>query len=408
MKEVSFPKKEIRILLLENIHPVAAEILATEGFAVETLKSALSKSELIQKIKNIHILGIRSKTQVTEKVLAAADRLLSIGCFCIGTNQVQLLPAKKKGVAVFNAPFSNTRSVAELVLAEVVLLSRKLGDKSRKLHEGVWDKSAVGCHEIRGKTLGIIGYGHIGSQVSVLAESFGMRVLYFDIVSKMAIGNSRQVSQLSELLSASDFITLHVPETAETFKMMGAPELKLMKKSSYLINASRGTVVDIPALKVALQSKHLEGAAIDVFPEEPESNDEIFKSELQNIANVILTPHIGGSTEEAQKNIGVEVSSTLVRFINNGSTTGSVNFPIVDLPVQKQNHRILNVHRNIPGVLKDINGIISDLGANIQAQYLSTDSEIGYLIVELDKKVSTAVKEQVRKLPASIRTRILY
>jgi len=408
MKELSFPKSEIKIFLAENIHPVAHEMLKQEGFRVEGAKSALTEDELLAKAKDVHILGIRSKTKITAKYLSEAKKLLNVGCFCIGTNQVDLAFARIRGIPVFNAPFSNTRSVAEMVLAEIVILARQIGDRSRQLHLGKWDKSAAGCFEIRGKTLGIVGYGHIGSQVSVLAESFGMKVVYYDIVTKMPMGNSRQIMKLDELLGQSDFVTLHVPETPQTKNMISASQLKVMKKSSYLINASRGTVVDIPALRDALISKHVAGAAVDVFPEEPESNDQIFKCELQDVPNVLLTPHIGGSTEEAQENIGIEVASSISKFINNGSTTGSVNFPQVDLPVQTQSHRILNIHKNVPGVLKDINSIISDLGANIRGQYLSTDPDIGYLIVDLDKQLSDQVKEQISLLPTSIRTRILY
>jgi D-3-phosphoglycerate dehydrogenase len=407
-KETSFPKSQIKILLLENIHPIAHQMLKDEGFSVEGAKHAFTEEELISKAANVHVLGIRSKTQITKKYLAQAKRLMNIGAFCIGTNQIDLQAAKVHGVAAFNAPFSNTRSVAELVLAEIVMLSRQIGDRSMLLHLGKWDKSASGCYEIRGKTLGIIGYGHIGSQVSVLAESFGMKVIYYDIITKMPIGNSRQVAKLEELLKNSDFITLHVPETPQTKDMISSKELKAMKKGGYLINASRGTVVDIPALKAALTSKQVAGAAIDVFPEEPESNDQKFKSELQNIPNVILTPHIGGSTEEAQANIGVEVATSISKFINNGSTTGSVNFPQVDLPVLSGSHRILNIHKNVPGVLRDINSIVSDLGANIQGQYLSTDPDIGYLIMDVNKQLSDQVKEKIAVLKTSIRTRILY
>ena len=408
MKEVSFPKKEIKILLLENIHPVASEMLRAEGFSVETAKGAFSEAELLSKAKDVHILGIRSKTQLTEKYFSQATRLLSVGAFCIGTNQIELRAARLAGTCVFNAPYSNTRSVAEMVLAEIVVLSRQIGDRSQLLHKGKWEKSAVGCYEIRGKTLGIIGYGHIGSQVSILAESFGMKVIYYDIVTKMPIGNSHQLAKLEDVVSQSDFVTLHVPETPQTQNMIGASQLKNFKKGSFLINASRGTVVDIQALRVALVEKHLGGAAIDVFPEEPESNDQVFKSELQGIPNVILTPHIGGSTEEAQANIGVEVATSLIKFINNGSSTASVNFPLVDLPMLNKSHRILNIHKNVPGVLKQINGIISDLGANINGQYLATDSDVGYLIVDLDKDLSDKVKEEIAALPTSIRTRILY
>jgi D-3-phosphoglycerate dehydrogenase len=408
MKEHSFPRSKIKIFLAENIHPVAYEALRKEGFQVDGCKNALSEKELLDVAKDVHILGIRSKTKVSSAFLSEAKRLMSVGCFCIGTDQVDLETACLKGVTVFNAPFSNTRSVAEMVLAEIVMLARRLGDRNIMMHAGQWDKSATHCHEVRGKTLGIVGYGHIGSQVSVLAESFGMKVIYYDIVTKLPLGNSRQLSNLEDLLKDSDFVTLHVPDTSQTRNMISKSELKAMKKDSKLINASRGTVVDLKALKASLHEKHLGGAAIDVFPSEPENNSDKFDSELRGLSNVILTPHLGGSTEEAQENIGIEVSASLSRFVNNGSTTNSVNFPQVDLPVQHQTHRVLNVHRNVPGVLKQINSIVSDLGANIQAQYLATDSRIGYLIMDLDKKLSDQVKEKIRELPTSIRTRILY
>ncbi|MCC6277923.1 MAG: phosphoglycerate dehydrogenase [Oligoflexia bacterium] len=407
-KKTSFPKSKIKILLLENIHPRAHEMFKKEGYDVEGVKQALSESELLKRIEDVHVLGIRSKTQLTKKLFENAPRLLSVGAFCIGTNQIDLSAAKRRGVCVFNAPFSNTRSVAELIMAEVVMLSRQIGDRNAGTHLGQWNKAATGCYEVRGKTLGIVGYGHIGSQVSVLAESFGMKVQYFDIITKMPMGNSHQVETLDDLLEVSDFVTLHVPETPQTKNIISQKQLKKMKKGSYLLNASRGTVVDVEALADALKSKHLAGAAVDVFPVEPESNDEKFKSPLQGMANVILTPHIGGSTEEAQQNIGVEVATSLTKYINGGSTTGSVNFPQVDLPVQTQVHRILNVHKNVPGVLKDINSIISDEGANIQGQFLSTDSDIGYLIVDLDQRVAEKVKERIKALPTSIKTRILF
>lgn len=406
--QTSFPKSQIKILLLENIHSAAVESFKIEGFHIESVASALSEGELIERIKDIHVLGIRSKTRITAKVLSEARRLVSIGCFCIGTDQVDLDAAKIRGVSVFNAPFSNTRSVAEMVIAEVIVLARRLGDRSMKMHQGVWEKSAVQCFEVRGKTLGIIGYGHIGSQVSVLAESLGLKVIFYDIVSKLPLGNSRSVSSLDQLLELSDFVTLHVPDTPQTRTLMGEAELRKMKKGSYLINASRGKVVDLDALAVALRQKHLEGAAIDVFPVEPEGNATDFKTVLHGLSNVILTPHLGGSTEEAQANIGVEVALSLTKYMNAGSSLGAVNFPQLDVSVVKDRHRILNVHRNVPGVLKSINAIISDLGANIEGQYLSTDPQIGYLIVDLDKALSVQVKDRIKALPESIRTRILY
>jgi D-3-phosphoglycerate dehydrogenase len=408
MAATSFPKSEIKILLLENIHPVATEAFAAEGFQVETVKGALPEAELAAKIRDVHVLGIRSKTQVTEKVLDEARRLLTVGAFCIGTNQIRLAHANKRGVPVFNAPFSNTRSVAEMILAEIVMLSRHLGDRSREVHEGKWRKVAVGSHEVRGHTIGIIGYGHIGSQVGVLAEAFGMRVVFYDILAKLPMGNNRPMSKLEDVLAEADFVTLHVPETPQTKNMIGAAELARMKKGACLLNASRGTVVDIDALAAALKSGHIGGAAVDVYPSEPETNSDGFESPLRNLTNVILTPHIGGSTEEAQEAIGKEVSSALIKFVNQGATTGAVNFPQVELPITKGAHRILNVHRNVPGVLRDVNRIVSDMNANIRAQLLATDPDIGYLIMDLDQDVSNDVRKAIAELPTNIRTRILF
>lgn len=407
-ERVSFPKSKIKVLLLENIHPKAAEQFTLGGFSLETASSSLSERDLVDKLSDVHVLGIRSKTQITAEILKNADKLMSIGAFCIGTNQIDLSECRLKGIPVFNAPFSNTRSVAEMIIGEIVMLARQLGDRSREVHQGIWKKISQGCFEVRGKTLGIVGYGHIGSQVSVLAESFGMKVIYYDIITKMPMGNSRQLRSLQEVLKSSDFVTLHVPETAQTKNMIGEAQLKTMKKGAYLLNASRGTVVSLEALSQAVKSGHLAGAAVDVYPEEPQGQATDFWSALQGLTNIILTPHIGGSTEEAQENIGLEVSAALLKFINNGSTHGSVNFPAVDLPVLEGSHRILNVHKNVPGVLKNINGIFSDLGANIQGQYLATDSEIGYLIVDLDTNVSDQVKDRLRALPTSLRTRVLY
>ncbi len=408
MAETSFPKSEIKILLLENIHPVAADAFRTEGFHVETAKGSMPESELAERIKDVHVIGIRSKTQLTPKVLDEARRLLSIGAFCIGTNQIALRHATQRGAPVFNAPFSNTRSVAELVIAEIVMLSRHLGDRSREVHSGTWKKLAVGSHEVRGKTIGIVGYGHIGPQVGVLAEAFGMRVLFYDIMAKLPMGNNRPVSSLQDLLAESDFVTLHVPETPQTKMMIGATELAHMKKGAYLLNLSRGTVVDIDALAASLQSGHLAGASVDVYPSEPEGNSDGFQTPLRGLPNVILTPHIGGSTEEAQEAIGKEVSAALIKYINQGATTGSVNFPQIELPMNKQAHRILNVHKNVPGVLRDINKIVSDRNANIRAQVLGTDADIGYLVMDLDQDVSQDVKKAVGALETSIKTRILF
>jgi len=404
----SFPKDRIKVLLLENIHPSAHELFNAEGFQLETVGGALSEDELTKKLEDVHVLGIRSKTKVTARALAGARRLLTLGCFCIGTNQVDLVAANKHGVPVFNAPFSNTRSVAEMILAEIVMLSRRLADRAREMHAGQWRKVAIGSFEVRGKTLGIVGYGHIGRQIGVIAEFMGMRVVFFDVVAKLPMGNNHATKTLDELLGQSDFVTLHVPETKQTRGMIGAPQLAAMRKGAYLLNASRGTVVDIPALAEALKSGHVAGAAIDVFPEEPETNSDGFATPLRGLPNVVMTPHIGGSTAEAQEAIGREVGAALIKFVNVGVTTGAVNFPHVDLPMTPGKHRILNVHRNVPGVLRDINRLVSDMGANIAAQVLATDPEIGYLVMDLDQDVSGDVKDAVAALVTNVRTRILY
>jgi len=404
----SFPKGQIKVLLLENVHPSAHELFRGEGFQLEVANGALSEADLVQRVEDVHILGIRSKTRVTDRVLASGRRLLAVGCFCIGTNQVDLAGANRRGVPVFNAPFSNTRSVAELMIAEIVMLGRRLGDRVREMHAGEWRKVATGSFEVRGKTLGIVGYGHIGRQVGVIAEALGMRVVFFDVVAKLPMGNNRSVKTLDELLAQSDFVTLHVPETQQTRGMMGAREIAAMRAGSYLLNASRGTVVDIPALAEALKSGHVAGAAVDVFPEEPESNSDGFATPLRGLANVILTPHIGGSTAEAQEAIGREVGAALVKLVNEGSTAGAVNFPQVDVPLTPGKHRILNVHKNVPGVLRDINHLVSDKGANIAAQVLATDPDIGYLVMDLDQDLSRDVKNAMAELSTSIKTRILY
>jgi D-3-phosphoglycerate dehydrogenase len=404
----SFPKDRIKVLLLENIHPSAHEIFRGEGFHLETLPGALNEEELVARIEDVHVLGIRSKSKVTDRVLANARRLLTLGCFCIGTNQVDLASANRRGIPVFNAPFSNTRSVAELVIAEVVMLSRHLSDRVQEMHAGKWRKVAAGSYEIRGKTLGIVGYGHIGRQVGVLAEAMGMRVLFFDIAARLPMGNNHATKTLDDVLGQSDFVTLHVPETPQTKGMFGAREVAAMKAGACLLNLSRGTVVDIGALAEGLKSKHLEGAAIDVYPEEPEKNSDGFMTPLRGLDNVIITPHIGGSTAEAQEAIGREVGDALTHFVNGGITTGAVNFPHVDAAPTPGKHRILNVHKNVPGVLRDINRIVSDKGANIAGQILATDPEIGYLVMDLDQNVSDAVKNAVAALDFNIKTRILY
>jgi D-3-phosphoglycerate dehydrogenase len=405
---ISFPNKETKILLLENIHPVARDLFIEQGYQIETVPSALPETELMARMVDVHVLGIRSKTQVSPRVLDAGRRLLSVGCFCIGTNQVAKEHANVRGIPVFNAPFANTRSVAEMILAEVVMLARQLGDRSREVHQGTWKKVATTCHEVRGKTLGIIGYGHIGRQIGVLAEMFGLKVIFFDITTQLPMGNNQSMATLDKLLASSDFVTLHVPETPQTKMMIGAQQLATMRKGSYLLNASRGTVVDIDALAAALKSGHLAGAAIDVYPSEPESNSDGFESALRGLPNVILTPHIGGSTEEAQELIGKEVAATLIKFVNTGATTGAVNFPIMEVPPTPNTHRILNVHKNVPGVLRDINQVVSDLAANIRTQVLATDPNIGYLIMDLDQNVSEDVLRGMTALETSIKTRILY
>jgi D-3-phosphoglycerate dehydrogenase / 2-oxoglutarate reductase len=405
----SYPKNKINVLLLENVHQDAYEMFQKDGFNVRLEKAAFSEEELLETIPDIHILGIRSKTQISLPVLEKANRLLTIGCFCIGTNQVNLEEAEKRAVPVFNAPYSNTRSVAELVIGEIICLARKVGDQIRNNHEGRWTKVSSGCHEIRGKTLGIVGYGHIGSQVSVLAESMGMKVIYYDVQSKLPLGNAIAMPTYQELLKRVDFISFHVPENESTHNLFTKEQIKLMKQGSYVINASRGKVVQIDDLAEAIRNEHIAGAAVDVFPEEPKSNDEVFQTPLQNLPNVILTSHIGGSTEEAQRNIGTEVAEKLIKFINNGSTSFSVNFPNIEMGTIKQGYyRILNIHKNQPGFLRDINSIISELGGNILTQHLSTSQEIGYLAMEIDKNLGDELKDKIKQHKHSIRTRILY
>ncbi|KPA73567.1 D-3-phosphoglycerate dehydrogenase-like protein [Leptomonas pyrrhocoris] len=395
-------------LLLEGVNPAAKELLESKGCVVEALPSALDRDVLLEKIANVHFLGIRSKTKVTKEILDAAPKLLAIGCFCIGTNQVDLDYANKRGVAVFNSPFANTRSVAELVIGEIISLSRKMTQRSEEVHRGIWNKTHVGCYEVRGKTLGIVGYGHIGSQVGVLAEALGMNVIFYDVVPTLVIGNATKFSHINDLLTVSDFITIHVPETEITKGMLGEEEIRLMKQGSYLINASRGSVVDLEALARALRDGHLCGAAVDVFPEEPGSNKELHKTPLQGISNVILTPHIGGSTCEAQAAIGMEVGSALAQFVTSGTTVGAVNFPqLVPPPVDKSNFRITNVHLNVPGALKDINKIAVDLDCNIGMQFLSTYKAIGYLIMDVDKDVAAELRTRIASLDCSMRTLII-
>lgn len=400
--------EKIKVLLVEGIHAIAKARLEEEGYQVDLISHAPDENELIEKLKNYNVLGIRSKTEVTKKVLDQSKHLLGIGAFCIGTNQIQLSYAKSLGVPVFNAPHANTRSVAELVIAEMISLSRQLGDRNMKAHQGDWIKSADGSREVRGKTLGIVGYGHIGSQLSILAEAMGMKVVFYDVVKKLPLGNAKPKRTLAELLEASDFVSLHVPETPQTKNMITAKEISLMRPGGYLINASRGTVVVIEDLAAALKSKQLAGCAIDVFPVEPSSNKEKFVSPLQGLPNVILTPHIGGSTEEAQYSIGLEVAESFRKFLKLGTTAGSVNFPQVELHAVEGITRIQNVHKNEPGVLGEINGIISKYGANIQGQFLSTDENIGYLVVDIENMKSEKLVDEIQKSSRSLRTRVIF
>lgn len=395
---------KIKILLAEGIHPVAQEKLQAEGYIVDLIKHAPAEDEYLKLLSQYQVLGIRSKSELTAKILKNNPHLLAIGAFCIGTNQIDLATATEVGIPIFNAPHSNTRSVAELVIAEMISLSRQLCDRNTMAHRGEWVKSADGSREVRGKTLGIVGYGHIGSQLSVLAEAMGMRVVFYDVIKKLPLGNAQPKTKLDDLLASADFISLHVPETPETKNMISKDQLFKMKKGSFLINASRGTVVNIEDLVLALKENHIAGCAIDVFPIEPASNKESFKSNLQNLKNVILTPHIGGSTEEAQYSIGLEVAESFRKFLQTGTTAGAVNFPNVELVPKTNVTRLMNVHKNEPGVLGEINGYISEAGANIQAQYLSTDSKIGYLVVDLEMdKAKLSAGQLIDKIQKSLR-----
>lgn len=411
MKKTSFPKDEMKVVLLEGIHQEAVDFFKREGYTnLEIHPKALEGAALIEALKDAHIVGIRSRTQLTEEVLEQAPRLMSIGCFCIGTNQVDLEAAKQRAIPVFNAPYSNTRSVAELVIAEMIMLKRGIAYKNYMCHAGGWVKSAKDSYEVRGKTLGIVGYGHIGTQVGILAEGLGMRVIFYDIESKLALGNASQVNSLDELLVQSDIVTLHVPEDESTMNMMNRERIEKMKPGSVLINAARGTIVDLDALAEKIKERHLLGAAIDVFPVEPKSNDEEFKSPLRELQNVILTPHIGGSTLEAQQNIAIEVASKLVLYSDNGSTISAVNFPEVMLPKQPGSHRILHVHSNTPGVLRAVNELVSDLELNINAQYLQTAGDIGYVVLDVSGKEANAIQLQkgMKEIKGTVKCRILY
>ncbi|MFZ1641002.1 MAG: phosphoglycerate dehydrogenase [Candidatus Contendobacter sp.] len=412
MTKTSLDKSKIKILLLEGIHASAVEAFQADGYTnVESHSKALPESQLLEAISDAYIVGIRSVTQLGAQVFEHARRLIGVGCFCIGTNQVNLDAAQERGVPVFNAPFSNTRSVAELVLAEIILLLRGIPQRSAVVHRGGWVKTATGSHEVRGKCLGIVGYGHIGTQVGLLAEALGMRVVFYDIETKLALGNAQPLPSLGLLLDVADVVTLHVPETPQTYRMIGAGQLARMKPGARLINAARGTVVDIDALVQALESKHLAGAAIDVFPTEPKANDEEFVSPLRRFDNVLLTPHVGGSTEEAQQNIGLEVAGKLIKYSNNGSTVSSVNFPDVALPEHPGKHRLLHIHRNQPGVLSQINAIFSEQHINIAGQYLQTNTRIGYVVIDVDggeRTEALQLKKRLEAVAGTIRTRILY
>ena len=409
MSTVSLAKEKIKILLLEGIHQSAVETLKRNGYSnIDYVKTSLPENELKERIKDVHFVGIRSRTHLSQTVLNAAEKLVAVGCFCIGTNQVALDAARERGIAVFNAPFSNTRSVAELVLGEILLLLRGIPQRNAMAHRGEWLKSAVGSYEARGKTLGIIGYGHIGTQLGIMAENIGMRVEFYDIEDKLTLGNAQQVQNLTHLLQRADVISLHVPETPSTKNLIGMAELEVMKQDAILINASRGTVVDIDALAEALRDKKLSGAAIDVFPTEPKSNDEEFVSPLREFDNVILTPHVGGSTQEAQENIGIEVAGKIAKYSDNGSTLSAVNFPEVSLPELANRSRLLHVHQNRPGVLTQINQAFAQHGINIAAQYLQTDESIGYVVIDVDSDHSEVALKELSAVEGTIRARILH
>lgn len=411
MAKVSLEKDRIKFLLVEGVHQSAVDILRSSGYTnIEFHKGALDSEQLKESIRDAHFIGIRSRTHLTEEIFAATEKLVAVGCFCIGTNQVDLIAAEKRGVPVFNAPFSNTRSVAELVIGELLLMLRGVPAANAKAHRGVWHKLAVGSYEARGKKLGIIGYGHIGMQLGVLAESLGMHVFFYDIENKLPLGNATQITQLSALLNMSDVVSLHVPETQSTQNMIGPQELAMMKPGALLINASRGTVVDIPALCKVLADKHLAGAAIDVFPQEPATNSDPFISPLCEFDNVILTPHIGGSTQEAQENIGIEVAGKLAKYSDNGSTLSAVNFPEVSLPMHGEQSRLLHIHENRPGILTAINTIFAEQEINIAAQYLQTSPSMGYVVIDIDasQDIANTALQLMKAIPGTIRARLLF
>ncbi|WP_299194857.1 phosphoglycerate dehydrogenase [uncultured Amphritea sp.] len=408
-QDTSLEKSKIKILLLEGVHQSALDTLNAHGYTnIEYLTGSLPEAELLERVKDVHFIGIRSRTQLTEEVFEAADKLVAVGCFCIGTNQVNLAAATMRGVAVFNAPYSNTRSVAELVIAEAIILLRGVAEKNAKAHRGEWQKTAKNSYEIRGKKLGIVGYGSIGSQLSVIAESLGMYVYFYDIVTKLPLGNATQLGSLKELLNTCDIVSLHVPETPATKDMMGASQFAEMKQDSIFINAARGTVVVIDELCKALADKRLLGAAIDVFPVEPRTNEDEFISPLREFDNVILTPHVGGSTLEAQENIGYEVSEKLIKYSDNGSSITSVNFPEVSLPEHADVHRLLHVHENIPGVMSSINSVFSENDINITGQYLQTNEKVGYVVIDVNADTSEVALEKLKQVKGTIRCRRLF
>ena len=409
MAKISLDKSKIKFLLLEGVHPNALEVLKAAGYTnIEYHKKALDGEELIEAIKDAHFVGIRSRTHLTKEILEHAQKLVAVGCFCIGTNQVDLAEAKRRGIPVFNAPFSNTRSVAELVLAEIILLMRQVPKANMEVHRGVWNKSAAGANEVRGKKLGIIGYGHIGSQLSVIAEAMGMQVYFYDIENKLPLGNAQQVASLEELLSSCDAVSLHVPENASTKNLMSAERIAQLKEDAILINAARGTVVDLDALATRLEANTLRGAAIDVFPVEPASINDPFESPLRKFDNVILTPHIGGSTAEAQENIGTEVANKFVKYSDNGSTLSAVNFPEVSLPANNNAKRLLHIHQNKPGILNKINQVFVDQNVNIAGQYLQTDPEIGYVVIDVQLEDSSEALKRLKEIDGTIKARVLY
>lgn len=406
-RKISYPKNRIKMLLLENVHPDAFASLSDAGFTVETVKHSLSEEELIEKIRGVHVLGIRSKTQVTEKVLEAANKLMVVGAFCIGTTQIDLESCKKKGVVVFNAPYSNTRSVVELAIGEIIMLMRSVFTRSTEIHNGQWNKTAANSREVRGKNLGIVGYGNIGKQLSVLAEALGMHVYYYDVNDQLALGNAIKCNTLEELLNISDVVTLHIDDNKANLNFIGEREINQMKDGAIFINLARGFVVDIAALAKALKSGKIAGAAVDVFPEEPASNG-IFETELKGLNNVILTPHVGGSTEEAQRNIAEFVPNKIMDYMNSGNTVDAVNFPNIRLPKQNKSHRFLHIHKNVPGIMAKVNKVLAEYELNITGQYLSTDNEVGYVISDVDKEYNKDVIKELKKIENTIKFRVLY